>query len=45
MKWNEKGLKRIGEWKERIGNIKMVGIGGLSVESEKGVLDDGEDIV
>ncbi|WP_105984792.1 MULTISPECIES: thiamine phosphate synthase [unclassified Brucella] len=45
MKWHEQGLPRLGEWKARIGNIPLVGIGGLSVERAPGVFAAGADIV
>ncbi|MEM7291385.1 MAG: thiamine phosphate synthase, partial [Pseudomonadota bacterium] len=45
MKWQEQGLDRVTEWKERIGGIPLVGIGGLSVERAAGVFAAGADIV
>jgi thiamine-phosphate pyrophosphorylase len=45
MKWTEQGLDRVTEWKKRIGNMPLVGIGGLTVERAPGVLDAGADIV
>lgn len=45
MKWHQQGLPRVAEWKERIGSIPLVGIGGLSVERAPGVLKAGADIV
>lgn len=45
MKWHEQGLDRVTEWKQRIGDIPLVGIGGLSVERAEGVLTAGADIV
>ncbi len=45
MKWHQQGLPRVTEWKERVGNIPLVGIGGMSVERAPGVLQAGADIV
>ncbi|WP_164661449.1 thiamine phosphate synthase [Tropicibacter sp. Alg240-R139] len=45
MKWHQQGLPRVTEWKERVGDIPLVGIGGMSVERAPGVLDAGADIV
>ncbi|WP_127112949.1 thiamine phosphate synthase [Shimia sediminis] len=45
MKWHQQGLPRVTEWKARVGNIPLVGIGGMSVERAPGVLEAGADIV
>ncbi|MDJ0612629.1 MAG: thiamine phosphate synthase [Rhizobiaceae bacterium] len=45
MKWTEQGLDRVTEWKTLVGDIPLVGIGGLSVERAPGVLQAGADIV
>ncbi|WP_199224725.1 thiamine phosphate synthase [Falsochrobactrum shanghaiense] len=45
MKWEQQGLPRLGEWKARIGDIPLVGIGGMSVERAPGVFAAGADIV
>ncbi|MEL7428525.1 MAG: thiamine phosphate synthase [Pseudomonadota bacterium] len=45
MKWTEQGLDRVSEWKRLIGDLPLVGIGGLSVERAPGVLEAGADIV
>lgn len=45
MKWHQQGLPRVTEWKTRVGDIPLVGIGGMSVERAQGVLDAGADIV
>lgn len=45
MKWHQQGLPRVTEWKERVGDIPLVGIGGMSVERASGVLGAGADIV
>ncbi|WP_170564155.1 thiamine phosphate synthase [Ruegeria atlantica] len=45
MKWEQQGLPRVTEWKTRLGEIPLVGIGGMSVERAPGVLQAGADIV
>ena len=45
MKWHQQGLPRVTEWKARVGDIPLVGIGGMSVERAPGVLAAGADIV
>ncbi len=45
MKWEQQGLPRVTEWKARVGDIPLVGIGGMSVERAEGVLQAGADIV
>ncbi|MDA5558593.1 thiamine phosphate synthase [Shimia sp. MMG029] len=45
MKWHQQGLPRVTEWKERVGDVPLVGIGGMSVERAPGVLEAGADIV
>lgn len=43
MPWAPQGLARIGEWKQRIGAIPLVAIGGLTVERLAGVFAAGAD--
>ena len=45
MKWHEQGLARVTEWKKQIGELPLVGIGGMSVDRAKGVFSAGADIV
>ena len=45
MKWHQQGLPRVTEWKKRVGEIPLVGIGGMRVERAAGVLEAGADIV
>lgn len=45
MKWHEQGLERVGQWKNTVGNIPLVGIGGMNVERAPGVFEAGADIV
>jgi thiamine-phosphate pyrophosphorylase len=45
MKWHQQGLPRVTEWKARVGEVPLVGIGGMSVERAPGVFEAGADIV
>jgi thiamine-phosphate pyrophosphorylase len=45
MRFGPQGLSRIGEWKQRIGAIPLVAIGGLNVERGKACLAAGADVV
>lgn len=45
MPWAPQGLERVREWKERVGDVPLVGIGGLTIERAAGVLDAGADSV
>ena len=43
MAFAPQGLKRIGEWKRRIGAVPLVAIGGITLERLPGVLEAGAD--
>ena len=45
MAFAPQGLARIGEWKERVGALPLVAIGGLNVERAKACLAAGADVV
>ena len=45
MKWHQQGLPRVTEWKARVGDVPLVGIGGMTVERAPGVFGAGADIV
>jgi thiamine-phosphate pyrophosphorylase len=45
MKWAPQGLERVTRWKQMVGDVPLVGIGGLSVERALGVLAAGADSV
>lgn len=45
MKWHQQGLPKLTTWKERIGDIPLVAIGGMSVERASGAFEAGADIV
>ncbi|TIS03339.1 MAG: thiamine phosphate synthase, partial [Mesorhizobium sp.] len=41
MKWDPQGLDRIAAWKQRVGELPLVAIGGLTVERVAGVFAHG----
>jgi thiamine-phosphate pyrophosphorylase len=43
MPWAPQGLARLGEWKQRIGAIPLVAIGGITLERLPSVLAAGAD--
>lgn len=45
MKWAPQGLARIRLWKERVGDIPLVAIGGLTIERARGCFESGADSV
>jgi thiamine-phosphate pyrophosphorylase len=45
MRFGPQGLEKLGEWKRRIGDLPLVGIGGISLERAPGVFEAGADIV
>ena len=45
MRFGPQGLERLGEWKRRLGDLPLVGIGGISLERAPGVFQAGADIV
>ena len=45
MKWHQQGLPRLTEWKARIGDIPLVGIGGMRVDRAASVFAAGADII
>lgn len=45
MKWHQQGVEKLTEWKAQIGDIPLVGIGGMSIERAPGVFAAGADIV
>lgn len=45
MRFDPQGLDRVAEWKRRIGEIPLVGIGGITLERADGVFDAGADVV
>lgn len=45
MKWHEQGLDRVRAWKDRIGDIPLIAIGGLSVARAPQAFAAGADVV
>lgn len=45
MPWAPQGLERVGAWKRKVGDVPLVGIGGISLERAAGVFAAGADIV
>lgn len=45
MKWAPQGLARIRAWKERIGDVPLVAIGGLTIERAGGCFEAGADSI
>ncbi|WP_341367934.1 thiamine phosphate synthase [Yoonia sp. BS5-3] len=45
MKWHRQGVEKLTVWKERIGDIPLVAIGGMSVARAAGAFAAGADIV
>lgn len=44
MRFAPQGLERLAAWKRRIGAVPLVGIGGITLDRARGVLDAGADI-
>ncbi|TYC66053.1 thiamine phosphate synthase [Stappia sp. BW2] len=44
LKWAPQGLEKIGRWKQQIGSLPLVAIGGLNPERLPGVFENGADI-
>lgn len=45
MPWQPQGTERVTQWKEAVGDIPLVAIGGLTTERAPGVFNAGADIV
>jgi thiamine-phosphate pyrophosphorylase len=45
MKWHQQGVEKLGVWKELVGNIPLVAIGGMRIDRAPGAFDAGADIV
>lgn len=45
MKWAPQGLDRVGVWKQKIGNLPLVAIGGMTVTRAPGVFAAGADSI
>lgn len=44
MRFSPRGLEMLATWKARIGAVPLVGIGGITLERARGVLDAGADV-
>jgi len=45
MKWSPQGIEKVTRWKQRLGDIPLVAIGGLSIERAPGVYQAGADSI
>ena len=45
MKWKPQGVEKVGRWKQRLGDIPLVAIGGLTVERAPAVYEQGADSI
>ncbi len=45
MKWHEQGLKKLGTWRELIGETPLIAIGGMSIDRASGAFEAGADVV
>lgn len=45
MKWKPQGVEKVGRWKQRLGNIPLVAIGGLNIERAPAVYQQGADCI
>ena len=45
MKWHQQGLERVTDWKQRIGDLPLIGIGGVTPERAPGIFESGADVV
>jgi thiamine-phosphate pyrophosphorylase len=45
MKWHEQGTGKLTRWKDSMGDIPLIAIGGMTIERTKGAFDAGADIV
>lgn len=45
MKWHQQGIEKLGTWKDLVGDIPLVAIGGMSTDRAPGAFDAGADVV
>ncbi|ABG30434.1 thiamine phosphate synthase [Roseobacter denitrificans] len=45
MKWHQQGVEKLSEWKDRVGDIPLVAIGGMSTDRAAAAFDAGADVV
>ena len=44
MRFAPQGLAKLAAWKQRVGTVPLVGIGGITLERASGVLEAGADV-
>ncbi|SMX36788.1 thiamine phosphate synthase [Octadecabacter ascidiaceicola] len=45
MKWHQQGIEKLSVWKDRVGDIPLVAIGGMRTDRAHGAFDAGADVV
>ena len=45
MKWHQQGIEKLRVWKDRVGDIPLVAIGGMRTDRAQGAFDAGADVV
>mgnify|MGYP003639493654 CR=1 FL=1 len=45
MKWHQQGIEKLSVWKDRVGDIPLVAIGGMRTDRAQGAFDAGADVV
>ena len=45
MKWHEQGLEKLTRWKDSIGDIPLIAIGGMNIERAPGAFEAGANVV
>lgn len=45
MKWHQQGVEKLRVWKDRVGNIPLVAIGGMKTDRAQGAFEAGADVV
>ncbi|MEQ3708266.1 MAG: thiamine phosphate synthase [Tateyamaria sp.] len=45
MKWHQQGIEKLCVWKDLVGDIPLVAIGGMSTDRAQGAFDSGADVV
>lgn len=45
MKWHQQGVAKLGQWRERIGDLPLIAIGGMSIDRASGAFEAGADVM
>lgn len=45
MKWHQQGIEKLSVWKDRLGDIPLIAIGGMRTDRAEGAFDAGADVV